>query len=108
MAFGIKREIVSALSAPRSAKLDSSAVEVLRVWLGEEHLHCALSVGLGQEEPEASEWGILLARVIRRVAHSIQEHGASDAVAASTDIVDSLLQEIESSSTDPEDETLSE
>jgi hypothetical protein len=65
-------------------------------------------VGLGQEEPDATEWGILLARVIRRVAHSIQEHGTSDAGAAVADIVDSLLQELESSSTDSEDETLSE
>lgn len=99
---------MSALSAPRTVKLDSSAVEVLRVWLGEENIHCALSVGLGQEEPEASEWGILLARVVRCVAHSIQQQGASDAEAASADIVESLLQELESSSTDPEDETLSE
>jgi hypothetical protein len=99
---------VSALNAPRTAKLDASAVEVLRVWLGEEDIHCALSVGLGHEEPEASEWGILLARVIRRVAHSIQQQGTSDAAAASTDIVDSLLQELASSSTDSDDEELSE
>jgi hypothetical protein len=65
-------------------------------------------VALGQEEPDATEWGILLAQVIRRVAHSIQEHGESDADAATIDIVESLLQELESPSTESEDEIHSE
>jgi len=99
---------MSALRTPPAAKLDSSAVEVLRVWLGEERIHCALSIGLGQEEPDTSEWGILLARVIRRVAHSLQQKGASDADAAATDIVESLLQEINSPSTESEDDVESD
>jgi hypothetical protein len=57
------------------------------------------------EEPEVSEWGVLLARVIRRVGREIEERGDMEADAAVTDILDTLLQEI-NSSTDPEDEHL--
>jgi hypothetical protein len=93
-----------ALSVPRTAKLDSTATEVLRVWLGAEDVHCTLQLDLGQGDSEPSDWGILLARIIRRVAHSIQEQKNVDAYGVEVDILEALLNESESPSTEPEEE----
>ena len=94
------------LILPPSVKADATAVEVLRVWLGESDVHCAFDINLNMdEEAEVSEWGILLARVIRRVASSLEREKGLEGSDVVTDIVESLLLEVNSPSTDEENES---
>ena len=85
------------LIPPRSAKADRTAAEVLRIWLGESDVHCAFDLKLNmEEEADASGWGILLARVIRRVAAALERESGLERADVVTDIVESLLLEVNS------------
>ena len=60
-----------ALDAPRS-------VEMIRVWLASEHVHCVLNIGFweGRGHDERDCWGILLADMLHHIANAHQsEYG---------------------------------
>jgi len=71
------------LVVPLAAQRDESAIQMLSAWIAENGLHCTMNVGMwradGRDEPAA--WGILLADVVRHLAHAIQsEHGEDSTV----------------------------
>ena len=59
---------------PEAALRDSNAVEMLRVWIAEQGLHCSLKVGMYRESttvPEEKAWAKILADVARHVANAL-------------------------------------
>ncbi|WP_082674674.1 DUF5076 domain-containing protein [Thiohalocapsa sp. ML1] len=65
---------------PDAARHDADAVEMLRVWIANQGLHCSLKVGMYKEStdiPEERAWGTILADAARHVANAL--HSAYDA-----------------------------
>jgi hypothetical protein len=59
---------------PDAALRDADAVEMLRVWIAEQKLHCSLKIGMYHETEGVSEqhaWGVILADVARHVASAL-------------------------------------
>ena len=59
------------LLIPPEVEADSKAVEVIRAWVANEQLICALRPTTWQSKPAA--WGLVLADVARHVANALQE-----------------------------------
>ncbi|MGC7412563.1 DUF5076 domain-containing protein [Pandoraea pneumonica] len=60
---------------PEAALLDDSAVEMLRVWITEDDLHCSMKVGEYAEVmniTEESVWGTILADVARTLSEALE------------------------------------
>jgi len=85
------------LVIPPAAQRDEDAIQMLSAWIAEKGLHCTLNVGVWHAEgrPEAPAWGILLADVVRHIAHAIQEEQGVDAPASIQQITQALLQELD-------------
>lgn len=67
-----------------------------RIWIAEHGLHCALKVGMYQDQgmDEARAWGIILSDMARHLGNALAESsqiGSEDALAA---IVDRMLDEL--------------
>jgi hypothetical protein len=87
---------MKALVVPPAAQRDENAVQMLSAWIAERGLHCALNIGMWQDNghDEAPAWGILLADAIRHIADAMQAqygHFAADTIAA---IVEALQEEL--------------
>ena len=63
---------------PSEVEADSNAREVLRAWVANGGLVCALRP---ETWPDASSWGIVLADVTRHVANAIKDLSGDDPVA---------------------------
>lgn len=64
---------------PEAALLDDSAVEMLRVWITEDDLHCSMKVGEYAEVmniTEESVWGTILADVARTLSEALESECA--------------------------------
>jgi Domain of unknown function (DUF5076) len=59
---------------PDAALRDEKAVEILRVWVAEEGLHCSLKIGMyeAMNIPEEHAWGTILADAARHVADALR------------------------------------
>ena len=82
---------------PEAALRDNDAVEMLRVWIAEEGLHCSLKVGMYREStkiPEEKAWGTILADVARHVANALQSQYSVDADEVVGKIRESFLEEL--------------
>jgi hypothetical protein len=78
-AFALENQMKS-LQSPRVLRGDPDAVEVARVWIGQDDLHVVLNVGMFGGDDGAGEttaWGDIMADMLRHVAHAIalQEGG---------------------------------
>jgi hypothetical protein len=65
-----RRLAVNELPAPPDVVNDPDAVELLRVWVVQEALHCSLQA---DAFPEAGTWGVVLADVVRYVASALKD-----------------------------------
>jgi hypothetical protein len=91
---------MKALPIPLAAQRDEQAVEVLRAWIAEGGLHCAVRVGMHTDqgvEREKYAWGIMFADAVRHVADALvlQGFGSHDSIVRG--IVDGFRAEIEQS-----------
>lgn len=83
---------------PEPALRDPDAVEMLRVWIAEQGLHCSLKIGMYRETmnvPEEKAWGKILADVTRHIAHALQTGYAVNPEATMQQIRDSFLAELQ-------------
>ena|SRR5438105_1915704 len=64
-----------ALLIPEIARADPKSTEMIRAWVAQEALHCALRIGVWKDP---SAWGILLADVARHVANAHEESEGRD------------------------------
>jgi hypothetical protein len=70
------------LPIPEAALTDTDAVEMLRVWIADQGLHCSLKVGLYKETtkiPEERAWGTILADAARHLAQALEAQYGTDA-----------------------------
>lgn len=62
---------------PEAAIRDKESVEMLRVWIAEQKLHCSMKIGMYRETMDVSEekaWGVILADVSRHIAAAMEEN----------------------------------
>ena len=67
--FRSKKSSPRDLSVPSEVEADPKAKEVLRVWVANDGVVCALRLELWKE---ATSWGIVLADITRHVAHAVK------------------------------------
>jgi hypothetical protein len=66
---------------PEAALRDKDAVEMLRVWIAENKLHCSMKVGMYRETtsvPEEVAWATILADVARHLANALKAEYSLD------------------------------
>lgn len=83
---------------PEPALRDPDAVEMLRVWIAENKLHCSLKIGMYRESmniPEERAWGTILADVARHVANALKAGYSVDSSEALLKIQESFLKELD-------------
>ena len=83
---------------PEPALRDPDAIEMLRVWIAEQGLHCSIKVGMYEEigkGPEEHAWGKILADIVRHLANGLERGYARDRDGAMRSIVDAFLEELE-------------
>jgi len=88
---------------PEAARRDSDAVEMLRVWIAEEGLHCSLKVGMYAEStniPEERAWGTILADAARHVASALESAYGGTASESVAKIRESFLKELDDPTSD--------
>ena len=85
------------LVVPPAAQRDENAVQMLSAWIAEKQLHCALNIGMWQEDgrPEVPAWGILLADVIRHIANAMRDEYGMEVHKTIDGVVDALNKELE-------------
>lgn len=94
---------------PDAALRDKDAVEMLRVWIAENGLHCSMKIGMYQETmgiPEERAWGTILADIARHVSNAIQSAYHCDSQTALDSIKTTFLAELGSPSTEAKGEFL--
>ena len=86
------------LVIPPTAVADPKTVEMIRVWIADGGLHCALNIGhwtaQSADIEETTAWGILLSEVIRHVANAAEEQTGADPTATTKAIFRSLRKEL--------------
>ena len=90
-------------SIPEAALRDQDAVEMLRVWIAEQGLHCSMKVGMYRETttiPEERAWGTILADVARHLANALASGYSSNASESLGKIRDGFLEELDKPTSD--------
>ncbi|MGR4870316.1 DUF5076 domain-containing protein [Variovorax sp. LARHSF232] len=82
---------------PEAALRDGDAVEMLRVWIAEQRLHCSMKIGMYRETtniPEEKAWGTILADSARHVANALEAGSTSNASESLQKIRDAFIREL--------------
>lgn len=87
---------------PEAALRDKNSVEMLRVWIAENGLHCSMKVGMYRETmkvPEEVAWGRILADVARHLANALESGYSVNSLDALQKIRDCFNREIDTPTT---------
>lgn len=82
---------------PEAALVDKDAVEMLRVWIAKNRLHCSMKIGMYEETtsiPEEKAWGVILADVAKHVANALESGYGMNRTDSIQKIQDSFLREL--------------
>jgi hypothetical protein len=85
------------LQIPEAAKNDSSAVEILRIWIAGDSQHVSLKTGIW-EDPAV--WGLMLSDLAKHVANAYAAAGMDRAEALQR-VYEGLQVEMESPTDEP-------
>ncbi len=94
---------MDALGPPPAAVRDADALELARVWIAEQGLHCALRVGLYARDGvsmETSAWGVILADLAGHVADALSAEG----LGAKAELLDAIVESFDREVTTPSSE----
>jgi hypothetical protein len=94
---------MDALGIPPAAVRDANALELARVWIAEQGLHCSLRVGLYAADGVAREtaaWGIILADLAGHVADALSAEG----LGSRADLLDALVERFNDEAAEPSSE----
>jgi hypothetical protein len=87
-----------ACSIPPAALRDENAVEIARVWIAEQGLHCSMKIGLyaaeDGPETEIKAWGIILADLTQHIANALSAEGFGARSDLHEALVEALTQEL--------------
>lgn len=94
------------LIVPPAAQRDEESIQMISAWIAENGLHCALNIGMWQENdhPEPPAWGILLADVIRHISHALEDEYGLPASETTSQILASINDELEEPTSDMDGE----
>ncbi len=82
---------MDALAVPPAALRDVKAIELARVWIAEQGLHCSLKFGLYAADGvarETSAWGIILADLAGPIADAL----SADGMGAQADLFEAIVE----------------
>ena len=94
---------MDALGIPPAALRDANALELARVWIAEQGLHCALKVGLYAADGvsrETAAWGIILADLAGHVADALSVEGMGSRANLLDALVERFNDEVSAPSSD--------
>ena len=94
---------MDARAIPPAALRDANAVELARVWIAEQGLHCSLKFGLYAHDGvdrETSAWGIILADLAGHVADALSAEGMGARAALFATIVERFNEEVSAPSSE--------
>jgi hypothetical protein len=68
------------LPLPPAAIADSRSLEMIRVWMAEQKLHCVLNIGFWESRgvDERRAWGVLLADMLHHIANAHEQQYGRD------------------------------
>src|SRR6516164_7846260 len=68
------------LPLPPAAKTDARSLEMIRLWLANEKLHCVLNIGFWEDRglDERHAWGVLLADMVHHIANAHESEYGRD------------------------------
>ena len=84
-------------SIPEAVLRDKNAVEMLRVWIAGNRIHCSIKVGMYLEStriPEERAWGVILADVARHISIALDSGFSLNRYESLNKIEESFLQEL--------------
>ena len=96
---------MQACTIPPAALRDEHAVELIRVWIAEQGLHCSMKIGLyavDGPEQEITAWGIILADLTQHIANALSANGFGARADLHEQIVEAFNKEAASPSTEAE------
>jgi hypothetical protein len=96
---------MQACTIPPAAVRDENAVEVIRVWIAEQGLHCSMKIGLyamDGPEDEITAWGIILADLTQHIANAL----SADGFGARADLHEQLVEAFNKEATSPTTEAV--
>ena len=82
---------------PPAALRDTNSVEMARIWIAEQGLHCSLKIGMYAEQDGLTEtraWGIILADIAGHVADALSADGLAGKAELLEAIIDSFNDEV--------------
>ncbi len=85
------------MSIPSAALRDQDSVELMRVWIAEQGLHCSLKVGMYAKDgpdKEIAAWGIILADLTQHIADALNAEGLGSRAELFESLVDAFGQEV--------------
>jgi hypothetical protein len=88
---------MDALSAPPAALSDKNSVELIRVWIAERGLHCAMKIGMYAEEGadrEIAAWGVILADLTQHIADALSADGFGNRADLHEALIEAFNQEV--------------
>lgn len=91
-------EFLNQRPIPEAALRDENAVEMLRVWVAEQRLHCSMKVGMYRETtqfPEEEAWGTILADVAMHLANAMERQYQTPPVQTLAGLRAAFLREID-------------
>ncbi len=94
---------MDALGIPPAALRDTSGLELARVWIAEQGLHCSLRVGLYAGDGvsrETAAWGIILADLAGHLADALSAEG----MGSRADLLDAVIESFNEEATSPSSE----
>jgi hypothetical protein len=90
---------MNAREIPPAALRDGDAVELLRVWIAEQGLHCSMKIGMYADEGASAEiaaWGVILADLAQHVADALSAEGLGARADLLEGIVENFNEEVSS------------
>lgn len=90
---------MNTLAAPPAAMRDDKSVEMLRVWIAEQGLHCSVRIGMYASEGlgrETFAWGMILADAVQHIADALASEGLGAREEIMSAIIDGFEAEIAS------------
>lgn len=94
---------MNVLGIPPAALRDAQALELARIWIAEQGLHCSLRVGLYADDGAAGEteaWGIILADMAGHVADAL----SADGMGSRADLLEALAEHFNAEMASPTSE----
>jgi hypothetical protein len=89
---------MKSISIPPAALEDDASVEMARVWVAQQGLHCVLNVGTYRDSGirEATAWGVILADMARHLSHALRNKGLeADSETALAEIQEAMVRELD-------------